>query len=59
MLVVFDDILVYSKEKEEHRHHVEQVLRCLRKNALVVNGGKCEFRVRKVACLSHVISEEG
>ena len=55
----FDDILVYSRGKEEHKRHVEQVLRCLLKNALVVNGGKCEFGIRRVAYLGPVISEEG
>lgn len=59
VLVFFDDILVYSKEEGEHRHHVELVLRSLRENGLVVNGGKCEFRVRRVAYLGHVISEKG
>ena len=35
------------------------MLKCLRENALVINGGKCEFGVRRVAYLGHVISEEG
>ena len=50
---------MYSREEEAHKHHVEQVLRCLQENAVVVNGGKCEFGVRRVAYLGHVISEKG
>lgn len=59
VLVFFDDILIYSKLREEHRDHVEQVFQCLRKHSLVVNGGKCKFGVNKVAYLGHVISSSG
>ena len=59
VLVFFYDILIYSKEEKEHMHYVELLLRRLRENAMVVNGEKCEFGVKKVAYLGHVISEEG
>ena len=39
VLVFFDDILIYSKNREEHPKHVAQVFQCLRKHSLVVNGG--------------------
>lgn len=38
---------------------MEQVFKCLRKHSLVVNGGKCEFGVRGVAYLGHIISDKG
>ena len=59
VLVFFDDILMYSRDEDVHKHHVELVLRCLWENAMVVNGGKCEFSVRRVAYLGHIISEKG
>ena len=51
VLVFVDDILIYSRKREKHL-----VFQCLRKHSLVVNGGKCEFGVDKVAYLRHVIS---
>lgn len=59
VLIFFDDILIYSRLREEHQGHVEQVFQCLCKHALMVNGGKCEFRVTRVAYLGHVIRQLG
>ena len=59
VLVFFDDILIYNREREEHSSHVEQVFQCLRKHSLVVNGGKCEFGVDRVAYVGHVLSAAG
>lgn len=59
VLVFFDDILVYSKDEEEHVVHLEQVLTILRNNQLFVNHGKCEIGVTTVSYLGHVISSEG
>ena len=58
-LVFFVDILIYSRNREEHPNHVAQVFPCLCKHSFVVNGGKCEFGVDKVAYLGHVISAAG
>ena len=38
---------------------MEQVFQCLRKHGLVVNGGKCEFGMRRVSYLGHIISNKG
>ena len=48
VLVFFADILISNKNEVEHREHVEQVLQY---NKLVVNKGKCEFGVNRVAYL--------
>lgn len=50
---------MYSKGTEKHRDHVEQVFQCLNNHWFIVNGGKCEFGVSKIAYLGHIISNEG
>jgi len=59
-LVVFiDDILVYSKSKEEHAKHLRIVLRVLKENQLCVKLSKGKFWLREVSFLGHVISKGG
>ena len=41
--VYFDDILVFSKNKEDHVHHLKVILDVLRKHQLYVNLKKCQF----------------
>src|ERR1044072_6557019 len=57
--VFIDDILVYSKNEEEHREHLRQVLQILRTKKLYANAAKCEFWLEEVKFLGHVISREG
>ena len=59
VLVFFEDILIYSHDEEEHRQHVEIVLKRLAQHSLVINGHKCSFGVSQVAYLGHVISAAG
>ena len=58
-VVFIDDILIYSKNAEEHEHHLRIVLEKLRAHELYAKFSKCEFWLTKVAFLSHILSEEG
>lgn len=60
LVVVFiDDILVYSKNEEEHKEHLRLVLEKLREHQLYANFSKCEFWLKEVGFRGHVISGEG
>ncbi|KAL4567338.1 hypothetical protein LXL04_022921 [Taraxacum kok-saghyz] len=59
VLVFFYDILIYSKSKEQHLVHVQEVLNKLRDNQLYANHGKCSFGQETVTYLGHVISGAG
>ena len=59
VVVFIDDILVYSKVRENHDTHLQVVLETLRKERLYVKLSKCEFWLREVSFLGHIISEEG
>ena len=59
VVVFIDDILVYSKNEEEHKEHLRLVLGKLREHQLYVKFSKCEFWLKKVGFLGHVISGEG
>ena len=58
-MVVIDDILVYSKNEEEHKEHLRLVLEKLGEHQLYVKFSKCEFWLKEVGFLGHVISGEG
>lgn len=59
VIVVIDDILIHSRSKEEHNQHLRLVLESLRAEKLYAIFSKCEFWIRKVDFLGHVVSEEG
>ncbi|KAF5790284.1 putative nucleotidyltransferase, Ribonuclease H [Helianthus annuus] len=59
VIVFIDDILVYSKSKEEHEYHLRTVLEILRQKKLYAKFSKCEFWLNQVAFLGHVVSAEG
>ena len=58
-MVFIDDILVYSKDREDHDTHLRVVLETLRKKQLNEKMSKCEFWLREVSFLGHIVSEEG
>ena len=58
-MVFIDDILVYSRSKEDHEGHLRIVLQVLRDEKLFAKFSKCEFWLREVAFLGHVVSGEG
>ena len=59
VLVFFDDILVYSKTKEDHEQHLRHVLEIFRKAKLYAKRSKCSFFVEKVVYLGFIVSKDG
>ena len=59
VVVFIDDILMYSKTEEEHAQHLHIVLQRLREHQLYAKLSKCEFWLKEVSFLGHVITTEG
>ncbi len=59
VIVYIDDILIYSRNLAEHRHHVTQVLEQLRKHHLYLKLEKCEFHRPTVQFLGYIVSADG
>ncbi|GKA96984.1 putative reverse transcriptase domain-containing protein [Tanacetum coccineum] len=59
LIVFIDDILIYSKTREEHQMHLRIVLKLLRKEKLYAKFSRCEFWLREVQFLGHVINGDG
>ncbi|TYJ96191.1 putative polyprotein [Cucumis melo var. makuwa] len=58
VIVFIDDILVYSKIEAEHEEHLHKVLETLQTNKLYAKFSKCEFWLKNVSFLGHVVSSE-
>ncbi|GJR45168.1 putative reverse transcriptase domain-containing protein [Tanacetum coccineum] len=59
VIVFIDDILIYSKTKEEHDVHLRLILELLKKEELYAKFSKCDFWLSRVQFLGHVIDSEG
>ncbi|KAA0045414.1 pol protein [Cucumis melo var. makuwa] len=59
VIVFIDDILIYSKTEVEHEEHLRMVLQTLRDNKLYAKFSKCEFWLKQVSFLGHVVSKAG
>nr|GEY53162.1 hypothetical protein [Tanacetum cinerariifolium] len=59
VIVFIDEILIYSKTKEEHEMHLGFILELLKKEKLYVKFSKCEFWLQEVQFLRHVINGDG
>jgi hypothetical protein len=59
VVVFIDDILVYSKNEDEHTEHLHIVLQRLRDHRLYAKLSKCDFWLREIKFLGHTISQDG
>jgi hypothetical protein len=59
VVVFIDDILIYSKNEEEHAQHLRIVLTRLREHQLYAKFSKCAFWLEEIQFLGHVLSAKG
>ena len=59
MVVFIDDILIYSEKEVDHVEHLRIVLSRQREHKLYAKFSKCEFWLKKVPFLDHILSEDG
>ncbi len=57
--VYLDDILIFSKNREEHVNHVAQVFKRLREHGFFLKKSKCEFFKTEIKYLGHIITQDG
>ena len=59
VIVYLDDILIYSRNAEEHKQHLKTILELLRKHQLYAKRSKCQFGVKNVEFLGFTITDRG
>ncbi|KAK1439863.1 hypothetical protein QVD17_05685 [Tagetes erecta] len=59
VIVFIDDILIYSKSKAEHEQHLSTILQMLKQEQLYAKFSKCEFWLKEVQFLGHIVNEKG
>ncbi|GKD44102.1 reverse transcriptase domain-containing protein [Tanacetum coccineum] len=58
-ILFIDDILVYSKNEEEHGKHLKVILELLKKERLYAKFPKCDFWLDSAQFMGHVIDRNG
>ncbi|GJR45841.1 reverse transcriptase domain-containing protein [Tanacetum coccineum] len=59
VIVFIDDILIYSRNEEEHANHLRMIIELLKKEKLYAKFSKCDFWIRIVQFLGHLIDSQG
>ena len=57
VVVIIDDILVYSKARENHESHLRVVLKTLTKEQWYAKLSKCKFWLNEMSFLGHIVSK--
>ena len=58
-LAYIDDLLIFSKDFEQHLHHLNLVFDNLRSANLTLHPSKCKFATKQVKYLGHIVSKDG
>ena len=58
-MVFIDDIFVYSRDEQKHEQHLKIVLQTLKEKKLYAKLSKCDFWLKEVSFLGHIVSAEG
>ena len=59
MVVSIDDIMVYSKDAQEHEQHLRIVMEMVKEKKLYAKLSKCDFWLKEVSFLGYIVSAEG
>ena len=59
VMVFINDILIYSRDEQEHEQHLKIVLQTLRDKKLYAKLIKCDFWLKEVSFLGYIVSAEG
>ncbi|KAI3729489.1 hypothetical protein L6452_18149 [Arctium lappa] len=59
VIVFIDDILIYSRSKEDHETHLRVILELIKREKLYAKFSKYEFWLKEVKFLGHVVSKDG
>ena len=58
VIIYLNDILIYSRNEEQHHKHVEKVLKKIQKIGFLVKSKKCAWDVTEVEFLGHIVTTE-